>query len=46
MSENATGGKLWFILASASPRRRQLLALVGIEHEVFPACVDESADVP
>ena len=30
------------ILASASPRRRELLALVGIEHEVRPADVDES----
>lgn len=30
------------ILASASPRRRQLLALVGIAHEVRPANIDES----
>jgi septum formation protein len=30
------------ILASASPRRRELLALVGIEHEVRPANIDES----
>jgi septum formation protein len=30
------------ILASQSPRRRQLLALVGIEHDVRPADVDES----
>jgi septum formation protein len=30
------------ILASASPRRRELLTLVGIEHEVRPADVDES----
>lgn len=30
------------ILASASPRRRELLALVGIEHEVNPANIDES----
>jgi septum formation protein len=29
------------ILASQSPRRRQLLALVGIAHEVRPADVDE-----
>src|SRR5262245_17509220 len=29
------------ILASQSPRRRQLLALVGIEHEVRPADIDE-----
>lgn len=30
------------ILASQSPRRRQLLDLIGIEHEVRPADVDES----
>jgi septum formation protein len=30
------------ILASASPRRRDLLSLVGIEHEVRPANIDES----
>lgn len=30
------------ILASASPRRRELLTLIGIAHEVVPADVDES----
>ena len=30
------------ILASASPRRRQLLDLVGISHEVLPTDTDES----
>ena len=30
------------ILASQSPRRRELLALVGITHEVQPADIDES----
>lgn len=30
------------VLASASPRRRELLTLVGIAHEVRPADVDES----
>ncbi|HEY7861636.1 MAG: Maf family protein [Gemmatimonadales bacterium] len=30
------------ILASSSPRRRELLALVGIPHEVQPADIDES----
>ena len=30
------------ILASASPRRRDLLTLVGIAHEVWPADIDES----
>ncbi|MEK7240029.1 MAG: Maf family protein [Gemmatimonadota bacterium] len=35
-------GALRVILASASPRRRELLALIGIAHEVRPADVDES----
>jgi septum formation protein len=30
------------VLASASPRRRELLALVGIPHQVEPADIDES----
>ncbi|MGH7620508.1 MAG: Maf family protein [Gemmatimonadaceae bacterium] len=30
------------ILASASPRRRELLALIGVPHEVLPANIDES----
>jgi septum formation protein len=30
------------ILASSSPRRRELLTLVGIAHEVIPADIDES----
>lgn len=30
------------ILASASPRRRELLSLVGIPHEVRPSNIDES----
>jgi septum formation protein len=30
------------ILASSSPRRRELLSLVGIAHEVVPADIDES----
>ena len=30
------------ILASASPRRRELLTLVGIAHDVEPADIDES----
>ena len=30
------------ILASSSPRRRELLSLVGIPHEVEPADIDES----
>ena len=31
------------ILASQSPRRRELLSLVGIAHTVMPADIDESA---
>jgi len=31
------------ILASASPRRRALLDLIGIVHEVLPADIDETA---
>ncbi len=31
------------ILASQSPRRRELLSLVGIAHTVIPADIDESA---
>lgn len=30
------------VLGSASPRRRELLTLVGIPHEVIPADIDES----
>jgi len=30
------------ILASQSPRRRELLALIGVLHEVRPAHIDES----
>ena len=30
------------VLASQSPRRRQLLSLIGIEHDVQPANIDES----
>ena len=30
------------ILASASPRRRELLGLIGIAHEVCPADIDET----
>ncbi|HEX6626600.1 MAG TPA: Maf family protein [Gemmatimonadaceae bacterium] len=30
------------VLASGSPRRRQLLELIGIEHEVSPANIDET----
>src|ERR1700741_3768788 len=30
------------VLASSSPRRRQLLDLIGITHEVRPANIDET----
>jgi septum formation protein len=34
------------ILASSSPRRRELLTLIGLAHEVRPADVDETLRVP
>ena len=37
-----TGTRPRVILASQSPRRRELLALIGITHDVHPADVDES----
>jgi septum formation protein len=37
-----TGSRPRVVLASASPRRRDLLTLVGIPHEVRPANVDEA----
>jgi septum formation protein len=47
MNSASTGGPpvsapLRVILASASPRRRELLTLVGIPHEVRPADIDET----
>jgi len=30
------------VLASGSPRRRQLLELIGVEHEVLPSNIDET----
>jgi septum formation protein len=38
---NASGA-LKVVLASASPRRRELLTLIGIPHDVRPANIDES----
>jgi septum formation protein len=32
------------ILASASPRRHQLLKMIGLEHQVIPANVDENVE--
>ena len=39
---NGAGAPARVVLASQSPRRRDLLALVGVAHEVRPADVDES----
>lgn len=39
---SATGGRVDLVLASASPRRRDLLERVGLGVEVVPADVDES----
>jgi septum formation protein len=39
---NHTGNAVRVLLASQSPRRRDLLDLVGIRHEVMPADIDES----
>jgi nucleoside triphosphate pyrophosphatase len=36
------GRRVRVVLASQSPRRRQLLTLVGIDHEVRPANIDET----
>lgn len=43
MSERAAAAAVRVILASGSPRRRDLLTLVGLQHEIIPADVDESA---
>ena len=39
---NGAGAPVRVVLASQSPRRRDLLTLVGVAHEVRPADVDES----
>ena len=39
---NDQPGRVRVVLASQSPRRRQLLSLIGIEHEVRPANIDET----
>jgi nucleoside triphosphate pyrophosphatase len=38
---NGNGGLVPVVLASQSPRRRELLTLIGIAHEVRPANIDE-----
>lgn len=42
MNANSPNQPVRVVLASASPRRRELLSLVGIAHEVRPANIDES----
>lgn len=45
MTNDATDQRLIevpVILASQSPRRRELLALIGVRHEIRPADIDES----
>lgn len=39
---NDTTERVRVVLASQSPRRRQLLSLIGIEHDVRPADIDET----
>lgn len=39
----STGGRPPLILASASPRRRELLAMLGVEFDIEPADIDELA---
>ncbi|MEA2063601.1 MAG: Maf family protein [Gemmatimonadota bacterium] len=46
MKKSSQNKPVHFILASASPRRAELLRLVGIEHEVVPSAVDEKTGVP
>lgn len=41
MTAGASAGPVRVLLASASPRRRELLALIGVPHEVRPADIDE-----
>ena len=41
-SPNDKGKRVPVVLASQSPRRRQLLSLIGIDHDVRPANIDES----
>ena len=46
MKKDKKSTPIRFILASTSPRRTELLRLVGIEHQVVPPQVDESTDAP
>jgi septum formation protein len=42
MTAQSLGTPVRVVLASQSPRRRELLALVGIPHDVVPADIDET----
>ena len=42
---NSMNGVRPIVLASASPRRRELLTQIGVEFEVLPADIDESCRV-
>jgi septum formation protein len=42
MSDGSLGTAVRVVLASQSPRRRELLSLIGILHEVVPADIDET----
>ena len=46
MTEEPENNTPRFILASASPRRTDLLARIGVPHEVIPAEVDETYGLP
>lgn len=45
MPESHSGKRPWLILASASPRRRELLLQLGIEHWCIPSAIDETCCV-
>ncbi len=42
LTDDIHTGAIRVVLASASPRRRELLTLAGIDHTVVPADIDES----
>jgi MAF protein len=45
LPESPDLGDVLFILASASPRRKELLELTGLEFEIRPVTVDETSDI-
>jgi septum formation protein len=42
MTNGSSGTSVRVVLASQSPRRRELLTLIGVPHDVVPADVDET----